>query len=151
MKFSEGFKPRRIAGRETISWLTMITRICITSPIISLASCHQPEVPEVYSLSKADILDSQSKMRGVIFRQIGADGPYMDCGTFGGTIGDAGSSWVGEGSKRVSVSWPATPGYYYESTTYMNAKREGFMVVRKISELEAIQSKAEQDANGRHP
>jgi len=117
----------------------MITRLYIaTLAVIFLASCHRPEA---YPLSKSDILDSLSKMRGVIIIEKGANGPYKEEGTLTGSIGDAGSNWAGEGPGRISVSWPTSPGYFYESTGYINAKKEGFIIVRKVPGVEAMKAK----------
>ena len=64
-----------------------------------------------YTLTREDIINNQSKIRGTIYKQVGADGPYKENGTIIGNYGDAGSVNISSGAARISESWPATPNY----------------------------------------
>lgn len=76
-------------------------------------------------------------MRGTIYKQVGADGPYREDSTLIDTYGDAGSVRAGIGTGQISESWPATPNHFYEGTAHSNAKGEGLIVIRKVSKEEA--------------
>jgi hypothetical protein len=112
---------------------------------ILFAGCHPVNK---YTRSKSDILAEQSRMRGTIFIQKGADGPFRELGMVIGTFDSGGSIRAGEGNGQVSESWKASPGYFYEATGYMNSKKEGFIVVRKVSHADlALEAKQGAAAN----
>ena len=79
-----------------------------------------------------DILTVEKSRRGSIYAQDGAPGPYKQAGSVIGNINTAGHIAAGEGGGRTKISWPATEGYFYEGTAYLNAANGAFVVVRKV-------------------
>jgi len=104
-----------------------------------------------FSLTRENIIGNQSKLPGSIYKQVGAQGPYREEGTFVGTDGGSGSVWAGAGSGRITESWPATPGYSYLAFAYSNATNQGFIVIRKVSKEEAERAEAGQPAPNSEP
>jgi len=86
-----------------------------------------------FTLTRESIIESQSRMRGTIYKQSGAEGPYKEDSTVVGGYGESGSVRAGSGVGLITESWPATPEYFYEGTAYSNARNEGFIVIRKVS------------------
>jgi len=107
---------------------------------VLLAACDGNANSPSFTLTRENIIESQSRMRGTVYKQVGADGPYREDSTLIDTYGDAGSVRAGSGTGQISESWPATPNYFYEGTAYSNAKGEGFIVIRKVSKEEAEQA-----------
>jgi hypothetical protein len=109
---------------------------------VLLASCQRET--KQFNLSLSDVLDQQSKDRGTIIVKKGFDGPFHEEGTFIGNFNTAGSIRAGKDKGKITYSWDAVPGYFFEATAYTNSKEEGFIIVRKVSEAET--RKAEQGA-----
>ena len=122
--------------------MTFLRSITLGTAAILFMSCH----PENRCLrSKSDILAEQSRMRGTIIFQKGADGPFKEQGTVTGAFGNGVGIQSGEGSGRISASAEPTPGYFYEATSYINSKKEGFVIIRRVSQAD-LKMKAEQGA-----
>ena len=98
--------------------------------LLAIAACGNPKAP--FNKSLDDILTVEKSRRGSIFAQDGAPGPYKQGGSVIGNINTVGHIAAGEGKERTKISWPATEGYFYEGTAYLNAGSGAFVVVRKV-------------------
>ena len=78
-------------------------------------------------------------MRGTIFKHVGSYGLYKEDSTLIDTYNTAGGIKAGSGPRQISESWPATPDYFYEGTSYSNAMGKGLIVIRRVSRQEAEQ------------
>ena len=87
-----------------------------------------------FTLSREDISETHSKMRGVIYKLEGSAGMYREESTLIDIPNAAGSVRAGEGEGQITESWPATPGFYYEGTAYTNKDHQGLIVIRKVPE-----------------
>ena len=85
-----------------------------------------------FNMPLQDVLSYEKTRRGVIFAQGGASGPYKEGGSIVGNVNTAGAIWAGEGVGHTKISWPATEGYFYEGTAYLNAANGAYIVVRKV-------------------
>lgn len=98
--------------------------------LLALAGCSDQSAK--FDKSLEDILAIEKKRRGVIFAHEGAPGPYREAGGTTGNVNSAGAIQAGEGAGRTKISWPATEGYFYEGTAYLNASNGAYLIVRKI-------------------
>ncbi len=122
--------------------MTLLRSILLLAVAILFMGCHPVNK---YTHSKSNILADQSKMRGTIVVQKGADGPFEEQGTIIGTFNSGVSIRSGEGGGQISESLKPSPDYFYEATSYINSKKEGFIVIRKVSRAD-LKLKAEQGA-----
>ncbi|HEY5792451.1 MAG TPA: hypothetical protein VIS74_04080 [Chthoniobacterales bacterium] len=97
---------------------------------VCLLGCSRPA--NEYSLSRQAVLSQESSLRGEIYIQEGANGPYQVGPGFVGTIGSAGSITVPADQGPKKFSYPATPGYFFEGTAYLNKDRKAFVVIRRV-------------------
>jgi len=122
--------------------MTFLRLFILFAVALLFMGCHPVNK---YTRSKSDILAEQSKMRGTIVVQKGADGSFEEQGAIIGTFDSGVSIHSGEGSGRISESLEPSPDYFYEATGYVNSKKEGFIVIRKVSHTD-LKLKAEQGA-----
>lgn len=98
--------------------------------LLAIAGCGNSEAK--FNKSLEEVLAIEKSRRGIIFAQDGAPGPYKEAGSAVGNVNTAGHIAAGEGIGRARISWPATEGYFYEGTAYLNAANGAFIVVRKV-------------------
>jgi len=108
----------------------MYAFLCLCA-VILLVGC---EPKGFYPLTIETILAKQKEAPGEIFL---VEGSRFGCFKEGpGAVGNVDTSGsltakTKYGDQR-SVKWPATPGYYYEASSYINELEECLYVVRKI-------------------
>src|SRR5688572_3187151 len=85
-----------------------------------------------FKLSLDDVLSREANRRGSIFAHMGDAGPYREeSGSVGGKQ-FAGHFEAGREHNRIKIPFPATDGYFYEATSYVNADGGAYLVVRKV-------------------
>jgi len=106
----------------------------ILSLIIGIViACCGCQKQQSFTLTQAKIMSQLGSLPGKIYFSQGAKGPYSQGPGMVGNENTEGSFFVTtKRGKQSEVSWPATPGYYYETASYINQAEEVFYVVRKI-------------------
>ena len=95
-----------------------------------IIGCERPIFPDTYE----EVVEAHTKLPGKIHYATGDPyGPFKLVAVITGTVNTAGAMEPARHlGGKPSVTWPATPGYYYEGYKYMSEFDTAFYIVRKI-------------------
>ena len=89
--------------------------------------------PQRFDRTQTEIVDYAKRLPGEIYISRGGAGPYNEGPSAVGNDNEEGSFYATtKQGRQPEVSWPATPGFYYEASSYINQAGEAFYLVRKI-------------------
>jgi hypothetical protein len=117
----------RLHMSTSLRFVFLLLLLCL----LTLPGCKKHEAVQ-FLLTQEDVLADESTKRGIIYAKDGADGPYAAGSTTQGNVNTAGFILAGHGKGQTKLAWPATKGYFYEGTAYLNEADGAYIVLRKV-------------------